>query len=186
MGENGVVGPVAFVKDGGEVLGLTGAGRGSQWCIWGYIFVFGFKMGGSTIFGPAQAGTEAKVGKASAKDEPLSGALKGRASLLRLVSSAEKVQEGHVLLVRESRGGDNFSGSVGRRGQGMASDEEPRVKLPHVPDILFLHDGSSEHFPVDSLSSRVAITDDALVVETNRLTGVLPSPWVLKALVVSC
>ena len=141
---------------------------------------------GPLFLGLAQAGTEAKVGKASAKDEPLSGALKGRASLLRLVSSAEKVQEGHVLLVRESRGGDNFSGSVGRRGQGMASDEEPRVKLPHVPDILFLHDGSSEHFPVDSLSSRVAITDDALVVETNRLTGVLPSPWVLKALVVSC
>ena len=52
MGESGAVGSVAFVKDGGEVLGPTGAGRGLRWCIWGCLFVFGFKRGGSTIFGP--------------------------------------------------------------------------------------------------------------------------------------
>ena len=55
------------------------------------------------------------MGKASAKDGPLSGALKSGASLLGLVSSAEKVHEGCVLSVRESRGGDNVGGSVKRR-----------------------------------------------------------------------
>ena len=42
---------------------------------------------------------EAKVGKASAKDGPLSGALKGRVSLLGLFSSTEKVWEGRVLFL---------------------------------------------------------------------------------------
>ena len=76
--------------------------------------------------------------------------------------------------MRESSGWDSFGGSVERRGQGTTSDEEPRVELPYGPDVLFLRDGGSEHFLVDSLSSRVAITDEALVVEANRLMGSSP------------
>ena len=93
------------------------------------------------FLGLAQACAEAKVGKAFAKDGPLSGALKGGASLLGLLSSAEKVQEGHVLFVQESRGGDNIGGSVRRREQGTALVEETRVELPLGPDVLFLCDG---------------------------------------------
>ena len=46
---------------------------------------------GPLFLGLTQACTEAKVGKAFVKNEPLSGALKGGASLLGLVSSVEKV-----------------------------------------------------------------------------------------------
>ena len=56
----------------------------------------------------------------------------------------------------------------------MSLDEEPRVDLSHGPDVLFLCDWGSEHFPMDSLSSRVVITNEALVVEANRLTGSSP------------
>ena len=104
---------------------------------------------GSLFLGLAQACILRKGG-------PLSGALKGRASLLGLNSSAKKVQEGCVLLVRESKGGGSFGGSVGRRGQGTTSDEEPKVELPHGPNVFFLCDEASEPFPMDSLSSRVA------------------------------
>ena len=87
----------------GRFLGILGWVDGGckrpWWCIWGCLFVFGFKRGGSTVFGPGQACIEAKVGKASAKDGPLSGALKGRVSLLGLFSSTEKVWEGRVLFL---------------------------------------------------------------------------------------
>lgn len=74
--------------------------------------------------------------------------------MLGLAPSAEKVQEGCVLCVLESRRGESFGGSVRKRGHSIASAEEaPRVEPPCGLDVLFLCEGGSEPFSVDSLTS---------------------------------
>ena len=78
--------------------------------------------------------------------------------------SCEKAEEGIALV--------DLSGEDSRVQPQLR--RHPKSSRPLVPMSYSCVKGVASLFPMDSLTSRVAITDKALVAEVNRLTGSSP------------